>query len=177
MDQGTIAYWLTWVGTGAWVVCFWWMHRISTRQDALLTELRELARTQHDILREVHLDVGESENEGRRHAQDRLHRYQRLRENRWSLAHGFSPCATEAAVRARSARRAPAVVSRQASTADPRSGTAQAPHRTQDPPVGAYGRSNATIAHQVLWTRCPHGGPLFASWPWPRHTWMLVGSS
>jgi hypothetical protein len=59
MDQGTVAYWLTWVGTGAWVICFWWMHRISTRQDALLTELRELARTQHDILREVHPDVGE----------------------------------------------------------------------------------------------------------------------
>jgi hypothetical protein len=48
MAQGTIAYWLTWVGTGAWVVCFWWMHRISSRQDALLTELRELARIQHD---------------------------------------------------------------------------------------------------------------------------------
>ena len=59
MDQGTIAYWLTWVGTGAWVVCFWWMHRISARQDALLTELRDLAKTQHDILREVHPDVGE----------------------------------------------------------------------------------------------------------------------
>jgi hypothetical protein len=59
MDQATIAYWLTWVSTGAWVVCFWWMHRISTRQDALLTELRELARTEHDILREVHPDVGE----------------------------------------------------------------------------------------------------------------------
>ena len=59
MDQATIAYWLTWVGIGAWVACFWWMHRISARQDALLTELRELARTQHDILREVHPDVGE----------------------------------------------------------------------------------------------------------------------
>jgi DNA-binding HxlR family transcriptional regulator len=59
MDQATIAYWLTWAGIGAWVICFWWMHRISTRQDALLTELRELARTQHDILREVHPDVGE----------------------------------------------------------------------------------------------------------------------
>jgi hypothetical protein len=59
MEQGTIAYWFTWVGTGAWVVCFWWMHRISSRQDALFTELRELARTQHDILREVHPDVGE----------------------------------------------------------------------------------------------------------------------
>jgi hypothetical protein len=59
MDQATIAYWLTWVGIGAWLVCFWWMHRISRRQDALLTELRELAQTQHDILREVHPDVGE----------------------------------------------------------------------------------------------------------------------
>ena len=59
MDHATIAYWLTWVGTGAWVVCFWWMHRISARQDALLEELRGLARTQHDILREVHPDVGE----------------------------------------------------------------------------------------------------------------------
>ena len=58
MDQGTIAYWLTWVGTGAWVVCFWWMHRISTRQYALLTELRDWAQTQQDILREVHPDVG-----------------------------------------------------------------------------------------------------------------------
>jgi hypothetical protein len=59
MDQATIAYWLTWVGTAAWVICFWWMYRISARQDALLTELRELAQTQHDILREVHPDVGE----------------------------------------------------------------------------------------------------------------------
>jgi len=59
MDQSTIAYWLTWVGIGAWVVCFWWMHRISSRQDALLTELKELAKVQHDILREVHPDVGE----------------------------------------------------------------------------------------------------------------------
>jgi hypothetical protein len=59
MEQATIAYWLTWVGTGAWVICFWWMRRISARQDALLVELRELARTQHDILREVHPDVGE----------------------------------------------------------------------------------------------------------------------
>ena len=59
MDQSTIAYWLAWAGIGAWVICFWWMHRISARQDALLTELRELARTQHDILREVHPDVGE----------------------------------------------------------------------------------------------------------------------
>ena len=59
MDHQTIAYVLTWVGTGAWGVCFWWMHRISTRQDALLIELKELAKTQQDILKEVHPDVGE----------------------------------------------------------------------------------------------------------------------
>jgi len=59
MDHETIAYLLTWVGTSAWVICFWWMHRISSRQDALLKELHELARTQHDILREVHPEVGE----------------------------------------------------------------------------------------------------------------------
>jgi len=59
MDHATIAYVLSWVGTGGWVVCFWWMHRISARQDALLRELKELAKTQHDILREVHPDVGE----------------------------------------------------------------------------------------------------------------------
>jgi hypothetical protein len=59
MDHGTIAYVLTWIGTSAWVICFWWMRRISARQDALLIELKELAKTQHDILREVHPDVGE----------------------------------------------------------------------------------------------------------------------
>jgi hypothetical protein len=56
MDQATIAYGLTWVGTGAWAICFWWMHRISARQNAFLTELRELARTQQDMLRQVHPD-------------------------------------------------------------------------------------------------------------------------
>jgi hypothetical protein len=59
MDQSTIASVLTWVGTSAWLLCFWWMHRISSRQGALLEELKELAKVQHDILREVHPDVGE----------------------------------------------------------------------------------------------------------------------
>ena len=59
MDHEFIAYVLTWIGTGAWVICFWWMRRISARQDALLMELKELAKTQHDILKEVHPDVGE----------------------------------------------------------------------------------------------------------------------
>jgi hypothetical protein len=50
MDQGTVTYVLTWVGTGAWVICFWWMHRISTRQDALLTERRESLNLSESLL-------------------------------------------------------------------------------------------------------------------------------
>jgi hypothetical protein len=66
MDSTLIAFWLTVVGTLCWVVCFMWMHRISTRQDGLLTELREqgrriedLSRMEHDLIREVHPQVGE----------------------------------------------------------------------------------------------------------------------
>jgi len=57
---------LTWVGVGCWVVCFWWMHRISSRQDALLRELREMtqriervSKAQHEMIRDVHPQVGE----------------------------------------------------------------------------------------------------------------------
>ena len=56
---------LTWVGLGCWVVCFWWMHRISSRQDTMLKELHEmttrieqLSRAEHDLIREVHPQVG-----------------------------------------------------------------------------------------------------------------------
>src|SRR6266436_6743057 len=40
-------------------------------------------------------------------------------------------------------------------------------------PVGAYGRSNDTIAAPFLVMRCPDGGPLFASSLWPHHTGCL----
>jgi hypothetical protein len=57
---------LTWVGIGCWCVCFWWMHRISSRQDALLEELHEMAtrieklsQAEHDLIRDVHPKVGE----------------------------------------------------------------------------------------------------------------------
>jgi len=57
---------LTWVGVGCWAVCFWWMHRISSRQDALLRELREMtqriervSKAQHEMIRDVHPQVGE----------------------------------------------------------------------------------------------------------------------
>ncbi len=66
MSEASIGYFLTWAGTLAWGVCFLWMHRISSRQDALLAELREqnerieaINQQQHAILREVHPEVGQ----------------------------------------------------------------------------------------------------------------------
>ncbi len=57
---------LGWIGLGCWCVCFWWMHRISSRQDTFLKELHEittrieqLSRAEHDLIREVHPQVGE----------------------------------------------------------------------------------------------------------------------
>jgi hypothetical protein len=57
---------LTWLGIGCWCVCFWWMHRISSRQDAMLKELHEmttriehLSKAEHDLIREVHPQVSE----------------------------------------------------------------------------------------------------------------------
>jgi hypothetical protein len=57
---------LTWIGLGCWCVCFWWMHRISARQDAMLKELHEmttrierLSQAEHDLIRDVHPKVHE----------------------------------------------------------------------------------------------------------------------
>ena len=55
---------LTWIGLGCWIVCFWWMHRISERQDTMLKELHEmttriqkLSQAEHDMIQEVHPKV------------------------------------------------------------------------------------------------------------------------
>lgn len=62
----TTALILSWVGMGCWGVCFWWMHRLSQRQEAMLKELHDvttrierLSKVEHDLLREVHPVVGE----------------------------------------------------------------------------------------------------------------------
>ena len=56
---------LTWLGIGCWVACFWWMHRISSRQESMLKELRDvtqrierLSEAGHDLIRDVHPQVG-----------------------------------------------------------------------------------------------------------------------
>lgn len=60
-------------GVDAWLrrnavldVCFWWMHRISSRQDAMLEELHEmtariekLSQAEHDLVSDVHSQVSE----------------------------------------------------------------------------------------------------------------------
>ena len=54
------------IGTLCWIVCFWWMHRISSRQDAMLEELHamttrieRLSQDEHDLIRDVHPQVSE----------------------------------------------------------------------------------------------------------------------
>jgi uncharacterized protein YoxC len=62
----TIALFLTWVGTVCWAICFWWMHRLSSRQEMMLKELRDvtkriekLSRAEHDLIQDVHPKVEE----------------------------------------------------------------------------------------------------------------------
>jgi hypothetical protein len=66
MNRDTIVFWLTWIGLACWGVCFWWMRRISSRQDALLAQLKAqgrrieaLSKAEHDLIKEVHPQVGE----------------------------------------------------------------------------------------------------------------------
>ena len=57
---------MTFAGTICWAVCFWWMHRLSNKQNALLDQLREqgkriekLSKLEHDLIKEVHPQVNE----------------------------------------------------------------------------------------------------------------------
>src|SRR5579883_2055266 len=66
MRRDLLVYWFSWLNTMCWLVCFWWMHRISSRQNAFLKELKEqgfriegLSKVEHDMLKEVHPQVGE----------------------------------------------------------------------------------------------------------------------
>ena len=66
MTQNGFALSLALIGTLCWGICFWWMHRISAKQNTLLEQLREqgkriekLSRLEHDLIKEVHPQVGE----------------------------------------------------------------------------------------------------------------------
>ena len=60
----TLANFVTLLDLGCWAVCFWWMHRISQRQNIVLEELQqqarsieELSREEREILKELHPTV------------------------------------------------------------------------------------------------------------------------
>ena len=62
----TAAFVLAWIGTACWGVCFWWMHRLSSRQEMMLKELHavmkrieQLSKVEHDLIQQVHPAVGE----------------------------------------------------------------------------------------------------------------------
>lgn len=64
LDEMALA--LSFVGMLCWIVCFWWMHRISSRQNSVLDELHKvtrriekLSRKEHDLIAEVHPKVNE----------------------------------------------------------------------------------------------------------------------
>ena len=57
---------LSCIGTLCWIVCFWWMHRISSRQNAMLEEVHEmttriekLSQSEHNLISDVHPQVSE----------------------------------------------------------------------------------------------------------------------
>jgi hypothetical protein len=66
MDRTALAFWMTFVGTVCWGICFWWMRRISLTQNSLLARLQEqakriekLSKIEHDLIKDVHPQVGE----------------------------------------------------------------------------------------------------------------------
>lgn len=66
MEQNQIEFSLSLIGSLCWVVCFWWMHRISKNQNALLDQLHmqgkrieKLSKIEHDLIKEVHPQIAE----------------------------------------------------------------------------------------------------------------------
>jgi hypothetical protein len=60
----TLVNFVTLLDIGCWAVCFWWMHRISERQNTMLEELQqqahyieELSKEEHEILKQLHPTV------------------------------------------------------------------------------------------------------------------------
>ena len=66
MDRDAVVFWMTLVGLLCWGICFWWMRRISLKQNDLLRQLHEqgkriekFSKAEHDLIKEVHPQVGE----------------------------------------------------------------------------------------------------------------------
>ena len=66
MNRTSLSFWMTVAGTGCWGFCFWWMRRLSVKQNFLLDQLRDqgkriekLSKIEHDLIKEVHPQVNE----------------------------------------------------------------------------------------------------------------------
>jgi len=66
MNRSSLSFWMAVAGTLCWGVCFWWMRRLSIKQNFLLDQLREqgkriekLSKIEHDLIKEVHPQVNE----------------------------------------------------------------------------------------------------------------------
>jgi hypothetical protein len=66
MDKNGLTFLMTVAGTVCWPVCFWWMYRISAKQNTVLDQLtgqgkriEKLSRVEHDLIKEVHPQVSE----------------------------------------------------------------------------------------------------------------------
>jgi hypothetical protein len=66
MDKNLWSFWMAVGGTICWGVCFVWMHRISSKQNRLMEEIRDqnkriekLSKVEHDLIKEVHPQVSE----------------------------------------------------------------------------------------------------------------------
>ena len=90
---------LSWLGIGCWCVCFWWMHRISSRQDAFLKELHArchyLGSERDILLSDVVTPLGSAKfSRDRlivRRIQKRICSVSRNREQEHHQCHGQSP--------------------------------------------------------------------------------------
>lgn len=66
MDRDTLSLVIAVFDALCWPICFWWMYRISARQDAMLKEVHEqgrrierISRSEHDLIEELHPQVGQ----------------------------------------------------------------------------------------------------------------------
>jgi hypothetical protein len=66
VDKDLLSFLMTLGGSVCWVFCFWWMRRLSLKQNSLLDQLRDqgkriekLSRIEHDLIKEVHPQVNE----------------------------------------------------------------------------------------------------------------------
>jgi hypothetical protein len=52
MNENSLDFWMTLTGTICWGFCFWSMHRLSTKQNILLAQLREQGKRIEKIIQD-----------------------------------------------------------------------------------------------------------------------------